>query len=409
MKKHGFNTKILHAPYVKDDIHGALQIPIYANSAFDFDNSEDIEGAFKGIKPAHVYSRSSNPTVEYLETRIKVITEANAVLACSSGMSAITNVIMGLCNAGDNIVTTRNLFGNTFSLFESTLKPFGIGFRYANFSDLNTVKPLIDDKTRLVFLETISNPQLEVADIEALSAITKQHKIVLVADTTLTPPSMFDARNHGIDVSLMSATKFISCGASTVGGIIADNGLFDWRKNPKAAPLFDKSGNLAFISKLRKEIYRNTGGCLSPFNAYLQLIGLETLSMRVECASKNALEIALWLEKHNEVKYVNYPGLKSSRYHNISKKQFGAYPSSLLTFCLDSKEDCFRFMDKLNLIRRATNLSDNKTLIIHPASTIYSEFDLSLHKDLGIRDTMMRLSVGIEDVGDLIEDIKEAL
>lgn len=409
MKKSGFNTKLLHTPYNKDDVHGALQVPIYASSAFDFDNSLDIQGAFTGSKPAHAYTRSSNPTVEYFEHRVKSITDGVAVLACASGMSAITNVIMSLCSAGDNIVTTRKLFGNTFSLFESTLKPFGLDFRYANFSDLSTVKPLIDNKTRLIFLETITNPQLEVADLEALSVITKQYGIILVVDTTLTPPCMFNARQYGVDINVMSSTKFISCGASTVGGVIVDNGLYDWKKNPKIVPFAEKYGNLAFISKLRKELYRNTGGCLSPFNAYLQVIGLETLSLRVDCASKNASEIAHWLEKQKKIKHVNYSGLKSSSYYNISKKQFGQYPSALVTFCLESQDACFKFMDKLQIIRRATNLSDNKTLIIHPASTIYSEFDKAMHKEFGIRDTMMRLSVGIEDAEDIIDDIENAL
>jgi O-acetylhomoserine (thiol)-lyase len=409
MKKAGFTTRLLHTPYNKDDVHGALQVPIYAASAFDFDNSEDIEGAFKGTKPAHAYSRTSNPTVEYLEMRIKSITEGIAVVACASGMAAISNTIMALCNAGDNIITTRNLFGNTFSLFESTIKSFGIEARYANFSDLKSIQPLIDSNTRLIFLETISNPQLEVADINTLSAIAKKNNLVLVVDTTMSPPCFFDAKAFGIDLCVMSSTKYISTGASTIGGIIVDNGLFDWSKNPKLASWHGKYGNLAFFSKLKKEIFRNTGGCLSPFNAYLQVIGLETMQLRVERASKNALVIAQWLENKKEIKRVNYTGLKSSPYYKISLKQFGTFPGSLLTFDLESAETCYRFMDKLKIIRRATNLSDNKTLIIHPASTIYSEFDSKTQQTFGIRDTMMRLSVGIEETDDLLSDIENAL
>jgi O-acetylhomoserine (thiol)-lyase len=408
MKKLGFNTKLLHTPYLKNDVHGALQVPIYANSAYGFENSEDISGAFKGTKPAHAYSRSSNPTVEYFEQRIKSITDGVAVLACASGMSAITNTIMALCNSGDNLISTRRLFGNSYALFESTLKPFGITARYADFSNLSSIEKLIDSNTRLIFLETISNPHLEVADIKAVSTIARKHNLVLVSDTTLTPPGMFDAKNFSIDICVISSTKFISCGGSTLGGVIVENGLYDWKNNPKVKPWTEKFGPFAFISKLRKELFRNTGGCLSPFNAYLQAIGLETMTLRVERASQNALELAKFLETLKGIKSVQYPGLESSPYYAISKLQFGKYPSALLTFDLESQEACFRFMDKLQIIRRATNLSDNKSLIIHPASTIYSEFGDKIN-ELDIRDTMIRLSVGIEDVEDLMEDIASAL
>jgi len=408
MNKLRFNTKLLHTPYLKNDVHGALQVPIYANSAYGFENSEDISGAFKGTKPAHAYSRSSNPTVEYLEQRIKAITDGIAVLACASGMSAITNTIMALCNSGDNLISTRKLFGNTYALFESTLKPFGINARYADFSNLSSIEQLIDSNTRLIFIETITNPHLEVADLKAVSAIAKKHKLVLVSDTTLTPPGMFDAKNFGIDICVISSTKFISCGGSSLGGVIIDNGTYEWKNNPVVKPWTLKFGLFGFISKLRKELFRNTGGCLSPFNAYLQAIGLETMTLRVERASQNAYELAKFLETLNGIKSVHYPGLESSPYYAISKLQFGKYPSALLTFDLESQEVCFKFMDKLQIIKRATNLSDNKSLIIHPASTIYSEFGDSIN-ELDIRDTMIRLSVGIEDIEDLMEDIQSAL
>ncbi len=408
MKKLRFNTKLLHTPYLKNDVHGALQVPIYANSAYGFENSEDISGAFKGTKPAHAYSRSSNPTVEYFEQRIKAITDASAVLACASGMSAITNTIMALCNTGDNLISTRRLFGNTYALFESTLKPFGITSKYADFSNLSSVEKLIDNNTRLIFLETISNPHLEVADLRAVSAIAKKHNLVFVSDTTLTPPGMFDPKIFGIDLSVMSSTKFISCGGSSLGGVIVDNGTYNWENNPVIKPWTLKFGSFGFISKLRKELFRNTGACLSPFNAYLQAIGLETMTLRVDRASQNAYELARFLETLKSIKNVHYPGLESSPYYAISNLQFGKYPSALLTFDLESQDSCFRFMDKLQIIRRATNLSDNKSLIIHPASTIYSEFGETIN-ELDIRDTMIRLSVGIEDVEDLMEDIQSAL
>jgi O-acetylhomoserine (thiol)-lyase len=405
----GFTTKLLHTSFAKNDSYGALQIPIYANSAFEFESSEDIEGAFKGTKPAHAYSRSGNPTVEFLELRIKTITNSRAVLACASGMAAISNTILALCNPGDTIISTKFLFGNTLSFFEDTLKQLGICVKYVNFDNLQNVESAIDSNTKLIFFETISNPLVQVIDVKALAEISKKIGTVLVADTSMTPPNAFDTKSFGVDINIMSSTKYISCGASTVGGIIVDNGNHNWHSVTKLKSFIDKYGDLAFISKLRKEIFRNTGGCLSPFNAYLQAVGLETLVLRYDRSSQNANELAHWLEKHPKIKHVNYPGLESSAYFNVAKKQFGKNPGGLLSFELSSKDECFQFMDNLKIIKRATNLSDNKSLIIHPKSTIYCEYSEQFIQECAINDSMVRLSVGIEDIEDLIEDISSAL
>jgi len=408
MKELGFSTKLIHTPFPKKDPHGALQIPVYLSSAFEFDDSEGIAEAFQGKRAAHAYSRSGNPTVEFFEQKIKYLTNANAVLAVSSGMAAITNTILTVCKAGENIITSRFLFGNTYSLFESTLKNFGIEFRYADLTQLNTIESLIDKNTRAIFFETITNPQLEVADVSALSAITRKNNILLISDSTLTPPGVFDAKSFGIDINILSSTKFISGGGTVVGGLIIDNGLFDWSKIPVLSEWVSKFGNLAFYSKLKKDIFRNTGACLSPMNAYLLSIGIETLMLRVQRSVDNALAVSSWLTKHPKVKSVNYPGLESSPFFNIAKTQFGTLPGALVSFDLHTEADCFKLQNKLKIIKRATNMNDNKSLIIHPWSTIYSEYSSSVKQLAGISDTLIRFSVGIEDSKDIINDLSQA-
>ena len=408
MKNLKFITKILHNKFLKKDAHGSLHMPIYNNVAFEFDTSEDIELAFQGKKPAHMYSRISNPTIENFEQKVKAVTQALGVVAVSSGMAAISNVILALCQAGDNIITTKHLFGNTYSLFERTFKDWGLDTRYADLTKAETLKDLIDAKTRLIFFETITNPQLEVVDVEELSKIAKAKGILLVADTTLTPPYIFNSRDFGVDIEVLSSTKYISGGATSVGGLIIDNGTYDWSKSKLKADA-KKYGNFAFINKLRREVYRNVGVCLSPQNAFLQSVGLETLPLRVDVSCANTLKIAGFLKNSPKVKSVDYPGLEDSRYHKIAKKQFDNNCGSLLTFDLSSKKACFEFMNKLELIRRSTNLNDNRTLILHPSSTIFCEYDDKLREEMGLRETMIRLAVGIEDSQDLISDIENAL
>lgn len=408
-KKLKFITEILHNPFLKEDAHGSLHMPIYENVAFEFKTSEDIELAFQKKKPAHMYSRISNPTVEAFEQRVKAVTDAAGVIALSSGMAAITNILLGVASQGDNIVTTKHLFGNTYSLFTKTLQSWGLDARFVDLTDIAQVKDAIDHKTKAVFFETITNPQLEVVDVKAIAKVAKAKNVLVVADTTLTPPYAFKSNDFGVDIEILSSTKYISGGATSVGGIIIDNGTFDWSTNPKFKDEAKQFGPFALINRLRREIFRNLGSCISPHNAFLQSVGLETLPLRLDVSSSNTQKIAEFLEAHKGVKSVHYPGLSSSPFHKIAKEQFGAKIGGLLTFDLGSKTECFTFMDKLELIRRSTNLNDNRTLILHPASTIFCEYDDALRKEMNVRETMIRLSVGIEDVEDLIEDIEQAL
>lgn len=408
MKNQKITTKLLHTPFPKKDPHGSLNFPVYDNVAFEAESAEELEAIFQGEKPAHIYSRMTNPTVEYFEAKIQNLTGAFAVTAMSSGMAVISNLMMTIGKAGDNIITSRHLFGNTLSLFDKTLKPFGFSVTYADLTDPGAVAGAVDGNTIAIFFETITNPQLEVADIKALSKIAKEKQLLLIADTTLTPPSVFMASEFGVDIEILSSTKYISGGATSVGGLLVDYGSFDWGGFDKTMQVYKDHGPLAFKMMLRKQVFRNTGACLSPHNAYLQSLGLDTLDLRTERSSSNALEIAGWLEDHPSVEQVNYPGLKSSPYYKLTLEQFGDRPCSIITFDLGTKDRCYSFMNKLKLVRRTTNLQDNKTLIIHPYSTIFAEYTPEQKADMGLRDTMIRLSVGIEDVEDLIEDLNQA-
>ena len=297
MKDLKFITKILHTKFLKEDPHGSLRMPVYDNVAFEFKTAEELELAFMGKKPAHMYSRITNPTVEDFEERVRSVTGALGVIAVSSGMAAISNVILSVCRQGDNIVTSRHLFGNTYSLFEQTLKPWGLEVKYTDMTDPAKALSCIDERTRAVFLETITNPQLEVAEIEKLSREVRKKGVLVVADTTVTPPYLFCSKEHGVDIEFLSTTKHISGGATSVGGLIIDNGTYDWKKNPKLAEDVVKFGPYAFIARTRREVYRNLGACLAPHNAYLQSLGLETLPLRADVSCANALAIAEYLEK----------------------------------------------------------------------------------------------------------------
>jgi O-acetylhomoserine (thiol)-lyase len=324
-------------------------------------------------------------------------------------MAAISNVIFLLASSGSNIIASKHLFGNTYVFFESTIKEFGIETRFCDLTNADEVQSNIDTKTVAVFVETITNPQLEVVDLTILSNLAHHNNVPLIADSTLTPPNVFNAKDFGVDIEVISSTKAISGGATSVGGLIIDYGSFDWSKSTKLAPLAKRFGPFAFNYKLRREIFRNLGACISPFAAYLQSLGLETLELRFEKAASNCRELAIFLATIPQVQQVNYPGTIGSKFYELSKRQFGNYPGAMLTFDFATREACFNFINKLELIKRATNVYDNKTLIIHPASTIYCDFDKEKRENLGVSDLTVRLSLGIEDLEDLKDDIIQAL
>ncbi|WP_321347512.1 PLP-dependent transferase [uncultured Draconibacterium sp.] len=409
MKKTGFTTTALNVPFAKQDPHKALQMPLYESVAYEFDSAEQIEANFRGEYIAHVYSRTASPTVEYFELKLKALTQSSGVIAVSSGMAAITNTIMAVTKTGDNIISGNRLFGHTLALFQNTLSEFGLETRFSDLSSVSEIEKLIDKNTRAIYFETVTNPQLDIADIEMLSGLAKKHNLVLIADSTNTPPNVFNGGKFGINIEVMSTTKYISGGATSFGGSIVDHGNFDWNLNPNTATYTQKFKNNAFLMKVRKNVYRNTGGSMAPQTARFQIQGLDILELRVEKCYQNCLALGKFLNNHPRVRVVSYPGLENDERYPLAQKYFNGVPGTIMSFELESKAACYTFMNKLQIIRRATNLNDNKSLIIHPHSTIYAEFTEEERIAACINDRMMRLSVGIENVADIIRDIEEAL
>lgn len=389
MKK---TTRAIHQPYKRRDAYDALSMPVYNAVSYEFDNAQLMSDVFCGRVSAPDYSRVGNPTVENLEQRVKGITGASDVVAFNSGMAAISAVFIALAQQGKNIVSSRHMFGNTYSLLTSTLKRFGVEARLCDLTNVEQVEQQLDDNTCCVYLEIMTNPQLEVVDIVALATLAHQRGIPLVADTTLIPFTEFSAKALGVDAEVVSSTKYISGGATSLGGLVIDYGTFQ--------PLG---------RALRGELLFNFGAYMTPQAAYLQTVGLEVLDARYRIQAANALELAKQLQILPQIKHVNYVGLPDNPYHELAKKQFGNTAGAMITIDLDSKEACFAMINKLKLIHRATNLFDNRTLAIHPASTIYGAFTDEQRREMDVNDTTIRLSIGLEDVDDLLDDIIQAL
>ena len=402
-------TEILAKPFPRKDIHGAISMPVYITAAFEFETAEEMEDAFLGKNGKHTYSRISNPTVEAFEARVQTVSGAKHVMAVASGMAAISGVFMTVAYAGSNIVTSPHLFGNTFSLFLSTLKEFGVEVRFCNLLDVEEVAKQIDGNTCAVFTEIITNPHMEIANLEALAEVSHKKGVPLIADSTIVPWTSFKAPDFGVDIEIISSTKYISGGATSIGGLILDYQTFDWMQSKRLKDLARKTGKRAFQVKFRAETGRNMGAAMAPQTAFLQNLGLETVDLRFRKAAKTCLELALFLEKLPEIKQVNYNGLPSDPFYDISTKQFGDCPGAMLTFRLENKAACFAFINRLKIIRRATNLFDNKSLIIHPESTIYGTLSPEYKKIVEVPDNMLRLSVGLESVDDLKADILQAI
>lgn len=406
-----FSTRIINKRFVKPDSHGAITMPIYRNAAFEFADSESIAAAFqyKEDVASHTYTRITNPTVENLEQKIKAASGADNVMCVASGMASISNTFFTLAYAGSNIVTSPHLFGNTFSILKFTLAAFGVEVRFVKTDKLDEIEAAIDENTCAFFCELITNPHLEIADLPRISEILKRKAVPMIVDTTIVPWCGFSAKKWGVDIEVVSTTKYVSGGATGIGGAILDYGTFDWSKNKRLAQAPKNDDMSQFSFKLKREIARNIGACIDPDTAYQQALGMDTLELRFGRVSQSAYELAQFLSQQSKVVKVGYTKLDSSPYKAVSDKLFSGNPGAMLTFSLESKEACYRFMNKLEVIRRATNLFDNKTLIIHPESTIYGTFSPEMKQLMGIEDNLLRLSVGLEDIRDLKKDILQAL
>ena len=389
MKK---QTIAIDAPFVRPDVYGALAVPIYNNVAFEFQDAQEMADAFCNRIKAPDYARVENPTVTNLEQRVKALTGAEHVTAFNSGMAAISNVLLAATEQGKNIVTSHHLFGNTLALITSTLTRFGVEPRLTDLTNLEAVEAAIDAQTACVFLEVLTNPQMEVADLKAISVIAHRRGIPVIADSTAIPFTETSLQSLGVDVEVLSSTKYLSGGGTSLGGLVIDYGSF---------PDINK--------RVKYELLFNFGAYMTPQAAYMQTLGLETLDVRYQRQAGNALWIAKKLSDIPSIKRVNYIGLESNPYHKLSQQQFGSTSGAMLTIDLASKEACFGFLNRLKLVHRATNLFDSRTLAIHPASTIFGNFKDEQLEQMDVRQTTIRLSIGLEDKEDILNDIKQAL
>jgi O-acetylhomoserine (thiol)-lyase len=406
---HKIATKIIHSKYAQPDAYGAIHLPVYRNASFEYRDSESIAAAFQHRYDQHTYSRITNPSVGYFEAKIKAASGAEHVMALASGMAAISNTFFTIAYAGCNIVSSPHLFGNTFSFFKFTLREFGIEVRFVNTDRLDEIAAAIDGNTVAFFAELITNPHLEIADLPKISEILKEKHVPMIIDTTVVPWGGYQPQTCGIDLEVVSTTKYVSGGATSIGGAIVDYGRFDWTANRKLQSLPKPKGMSRFAFKLRAEIARNMGACMAPDTAYLQSLGMETLPLRYERMSATAFRLAQHLSKTDSIQKVNYPELPETPYKPVSDSLFSCHPGALLSVTLESKEACYRFMDKLQIFRRATNMFDNKSLVIHPDSTIYGTFTKEMKELIGIQPTLVRFSIGLEAYEDLKEDIEQSL
>ena len=379
-------------PYERRDAYGALSMPVYNAVAYEFDTAKDMADAFTGRVIAPDYSRTANPTVTNFERRVKALTGANDVTAMNSGMAAISMTMLALTASGKNIVTSRHMFGNTFDLLYNTLRRFGIETRLVDLTNVDEVERSIDANTCCVFMEIITNPQMEVADIKAIAEVAHRHQVPLVVDTTVIPFTEFSVHSLGADIEVVSSTKYISGGATSLGGLIIDYGTVK-----------------GFQQRIKGEILFNFGAYMTPHAAYMQTLGLETLAARYAMESANTLELARRMQRMPGIVSVNYVGLADNPYHELAQRQFGPTAGAMICFDLESEEACFNFLNNLKVIHRATNLFDNKTLAIHPYSTIFGNFTAEERANMDVFDTTIRISVGLEDVDDLAEDMEQAL
>ena len=404
-----FNTKLLHGGTSPEKSTGATITPIYQVSAFAHESAEKLERVFSNKSHGYSYTRIGNPTVAQFEQRINTLEGGAAAAACSSGMAAVTMTMLNILSAGDEVIASTALFGGTIDLF-GDLKAFGISVRYAEEMSPDAVEPLITEKTKAVFTEFVGNPRLDIADVGGLAELlhSRQKPIPLIVDATTATPYLVRPIEHGADIVIHSASKYINGSGDAISGIIVDSGNFKW--DPARYPGFENYicfGKFAFTAKLRNGIWRNSGACLAPMNAFMNCIGLETLGLRMERLCENALALAEFFEKKGID--VNYPALDSSAYHERCIKYLGGKGGAILTVRAGSKEKAFRLMNSLKYALIATNIGDVRTLVIHPASTIYLHSDEKQMNSAGVYDDSIRISVGIEDKDDLIADFAQAL
>jgi O-acetylhomoserine (thiol)-lyase len=415
-------TLALHAGQVPDPTTNSRAVPIYQTTSYLFNDSDHAARLFALQEFGNVYTRLMNPTTDVFEKRVAALEGGVAALATASGQAAETLAIQTLCAVGEEIVSTTSLYGGTYNLFHYTLPRQGITVRFADADDLNGIIAAITPKTRAIYTETLGNPKLDIVDIEKLAAIAHEHGLPLIVDNTSASPILVRPIEWGADIVVNSATKFIGGHGTTIGGVIVDAGKFDWKASGrfptfvKPDPSYhglsyaDTFGPIAFIIKCRVEGLRDTGGAISPFSSFLLLQGLETIHLRMERHSQNALAVATHLESHPGVAWVNYPGLKSSKYYERAQKYMPTGQSALVTFGIKGGYEAGKkLINSVKLFSHVANIGDSKSLIIHPASTTHSQLTVVEQADTGVTPDLVRLSVGTEDIRDILADLDQAI
>lgn len=418
-----FETLAIHAGYQPDPTTKAVAVPIYQTTSYAFDNTQHGADLFDLKVPGNIYTRIMNPTNAVLEERVAALEGGVAALAVASGMAAITYAIQTIAQAGDNIVSVSKLYGGTYNLFAHTLPRQGIEVKFAPHDDIAALEALIDDKTRAVFCETIGNPSGNIIDLEALCEAAHRHGVPVIVDNTVASPALCRPFEYGADIVVHSLTKYMGGHGTTIAGAVVDSGKFDWVKHKDRFPILNEPdpsyhgvvyteafGPAAFIGRCRVVPLRNTGSALSPFNAFQILQGIETLALRMERHTENAQRVAEYLTDHPHVSWVNYAGLTSSPEHALAQKYFGGKPAAILSFGIKGgREAGAKFIDALSLILRLVNIGDTKSLACHPATTTHRQLNDEELKLAGVSSDMVRLSIGIEHIDDILADLEQAL
>ena len=419
-KTYRFDTLQTHAGQTADPATGSCAVPIYQTAAYLFQDTDHAVRLFSLEESGNIYTRIMNPTTDVLEKRLTALEGGVGAVAVASGMSAIVYALFNVAQAGDEILALSTLYGGTYTLLMDRMKRHGITVRLVGPEDLAGLDAAITHRTRAIYLETIGNPNMNIPDVEAIAAVAHKHGVCVIADNTFGTPYLVRLKNHGVDVVVHSLTKYIGGHGTSIGGAVIDLGAFDWH-NPRYPDFIEPDpgyhglvyadlGATAYITKLRVMQLRDTGAALSPFNAFLFLQGLETLSLRMERHSASALRIAGWLQKRPEVQWVRYPGLPDDPYHARARRYFPKGAGGILAFGIRGGIAAGKkFIDALEIFSLLANVSDTKSLVIHPASTTHSQLDEEGLRLAGVLPEAIRLSVGLEDIDDLIEDLQQAL
>ena len=414
-------TNALHAGHDTNLTEGTRAVPIYQSTSYVFNDTDHAADLF-GLKEfGFIYTRLNNPTNDILEKRLAAVEGGIGSVVFASGTAAIATTFLTLFKSGDHIVSSSSLYGGTFNLLNVTLRRYGIETSFVNADIVEQFEQSIQDNTKAIYVESLGNPKLDVLDLKAIAKIADKHGIPLIVDNTIATPSLLNPIEYGAHIVIHSLTKFIGGQGSSLGGVVIDAGTFDWSngkfpeftepsKGYHGLKYYEALGNLSFLAKLRIEGLRDLGGALSPYNAFQLIQGLETLEVRIKQHSKNALEIATFLESRPEVAWVNYPGLESSKYNELAKAYLSKGQSGIVTFGLKGGFEAAKaFTDATQIFSLLANIGDSKSLIIHPASTTHQQLNEEQQRSTGVSQDLIRLSVGLEDTEDLIADIKTAL